>query len=154
MATREQVLNALFTQLQNMVFSQLINGQATWVTTSRRLKLWGDVPADQQPAAFLVEHEEEDAYRNLGVLRRRLQARVFCYSRTDDLSSIGGTDLNVILEAFEKVGFAMYSGEPSHGMNTLGGLVYWVRVEGRVFKDPGDLDGQALLIVPLSVEMP
>jgi hypothetical protein len=29
-----------------------------------------------------------------------------------------------------------------------------VRIEGKVFKDPGDIDNQAMLIVPLVVEMP
>ena len=42
----------------------------------------------------------------------------------------------------------------STNSNTLNGLVYWCRIEGKVFKDPGDLDSQTLLIVPIIVEMP
>ena len=37
---------------------------------------------------------------------------------------------------------------------TLGGLVQWARIEGRVFKDPGDLTGLGLAIVPMSILVP
>lgn len=154
MASREDVLNGILASVQNMSFETLINGKNTWSTTSRRLKLWGDVPADAQPAAYVVEHEEHDEYRNLGVLRRRLSARVWCYARTDDPNTVGGSLINTMLESFETQ-FAMTSADNySTGANTLGGLVYFCRMEGRVFKDPGDIDNQLLLIVPLVVEMP
>ena len=150
-ATREQVANALLTAVQGMAFASPINGKSVWVTTSRRLRLWGSVPADQQPAAFVVAHNEEDTFRGLGLLRIRLHYSVWCYSRTDDPSIVGDTDLNTMLAAFQTL-FPVT--EDSTGQNTLGGLVYWSRIEGRVFKDPGDIDGQTLLIVPIIVEMP
>ena len=37
---------------------------------------------------------------------------------------------------------------------TLGGLVHHCFIDGKVFKDPGDLDGQALIIVPITVLAP
>jgi hypothetical protein len=152
--TREQVLNAIFSEIQSMTFGSPINTQTTWLTTGRRLKLWGDVQGDSQPAAFLVEHEEHDEYRNLGLDRRRLNARVWCYARTDDPTIVGGTLLNTMLEAFDaKFGMEGVN-DWSRNANTLGGLVYFCRLEGRVFKDPGDIDNQAVLIVPLIVELP
>ena len=36
----------------------------------------------------------------------------------------------------------------------VAGLVYWCRIEGKTFKDPGDLDNQTMMIVRLKVEMP
>lgn len=149
--SREQVASALFSAIQGMAFASPINGATTWVTTSRRLRLWGSVSSNQQPAAFLVSHSEDDSYRGLGLQRIRLHYSVFCYSRTDDPAAVGDTDLNTMLSAFQTL-FPVT--EDSTGQNTLGRLVYWVRIEGRVFKDPGDIDSQTLLIVPLVVEMP
>jgi hypothetical protein len=132
-----------------MSFAQPINGTMTWNTVSNRLRLWGDVSADQQPAAFLVTHRETDEYRGLGLLRRRLDLGIWCYSRSDN--GPGAFDLDTMMQAFEEA-FTV-ADDPGHNANTLGGLVYWCRIEGRVFKDPGDLDYQTLLIVPLVVEM-
>jgi hypothetical protein len=149
--TREQVAQALLTLVQGMTFASPINGQSAWVTTSRRLKLWGSVNPAEQPAAFVVAHNEMDEYRGLGLLRIRLHYSVWCYSRTDDQSTVGDVDLNTMLASFETL-FPVT--QDSTGSNTLGGLVYWSRIEGRVFKDPGDIDGQTLLIVPIVIEMP
>lgn len=148
--TREQVMEKVLALVQGMTFSTPINGASTWNTVSNRLRLWGDVATDQQPAAFLVTHKEMDEYRGLGLYRRRLDLGVWCYSRSD--SSPGAPQLDTIMEAFEKA--FNVADNPSDNCNTLGGLVYWCRIEGKTFKDPGDLDNQTLLIVPISVEMP
>src|SRR5215831_5650765 len=144
-------MSAVLGQLQAMVFPAPINGQTTWVSTSERLKLWGDVDPSLQPAAFLVTHRETDEYRGLGLKRRRLDLQVWCYSRTDDPSTMGQTDLDNMMQSFESV---FLPDKPGINQNTLGGLVYWCRLEGRVFKDPGDIDNQAMMIVPLVVEIP
>jgi hypothetical protein len=148
--TRNQVMTAILNIVQGMTFSTAINGKTTWSTVSNRLRLWADVSVDQQPAAFLVTHREMDEYRGLGLLRRRLDLSVWCYSRSDSVS--GAPQLDTMMEAFEAA-FAV-ADNPSTNSNTLGGLVYFCRIEGRVFKDPGDIDNQTLLIVPLLVEMP
>lgn len=153
-ATREAVLNAIAFRIQQMTFGVAINGVTTWLTVSRRLQLWTDVDPKQQPAAFLVEHDETDQYRGLGLDRRRLNPKVWCYARTDNPNDIGGSFLNTMLDAFDATFGPSSMDNFSTGSNTLGGLVYLCRFEGRVFKDPGDIDNQALLIVPLLVEMP
>lgn len=149
-ATRAQVMTTILGIVQDMSFPTLINGATTWNTVSDRLRLWGDVSPDQQPAAFLVTHREMDEYRGLGLYRRRLELGVWCYSRSD--RSPGAPDLDTMMQAFETA--FNVPDNPSTGCNTLGGLVYWCRIEGRTFKDPGDLDNQTLLIVPIVVEMP
>ena len=148
--SRNTVMVTILGLVQSMTFAVPINGASAWNTVSNRLRLWGDVSPDQQPAAFLVTHRETDEYRNLGVLRRRLELKVWCYSRCD--SSIGATQLDSMMEAFEAT-FNKID-DFSTGANTLGGMVYWCHIEGQVFKDPGDLDNQTLLIVPIVVEMP
>jgi len=159
MTTRAQVMQALLSLISNMTFTQPINGKVNWATGPQdkvnvnvpaKLRLWGDVPADQQPAVFLVTHREMDEYRNLGLLRRRLELQLWCYSRADN--GPGGPDLDVMMESFHNA--LSVSDNPSRNSNTLGGLVYWCRIEGRVFKDPGDIDSQTMLICPLVVEMP
>lgn len=151
-ATRAQVMSAILALIQGMTFSSQINGKSTWTTVSQRLRLWSDVSSENQPAAFLVTHRETDDYRGLGLLRRRLELGIWCYSRTDDPATIGTSDLDVMMQAFEAA-FRVIDNN-SRGENTLGGLVYWCRIEGRVFKDPGDIDNQTLMIVPIVVEMP
>jgi hypothetical protein len=141
---------AILNSIQNMTFLVPINGALTWRTVSNRLRLWGDVPVDQQPACFLVTHRETDEYRGLGLLRRRLDLGLWCYSRSD--STPGGPQLDTMMEAFEA---ALNPADNfSTNNNTLGGLVYSVNIQGRIFKDPGDIDYQTMLIVPLIVEMP
>jgi hypothetical protein len=143
-------MTAILTNIQAMTFASPINGSITWKTVTNRLRLFSDVSPDQQPYAALVTHRELDEYRGLGLYRRRLELGVWCYTRSD--SSPGAPDLDTLMESFEKT-FNVVD-DPSHGTNTLGGLVYWCRIEGRTFKDPGDLDNQTLLVVPLVVEMP
>lgn len=151
-ADRELVLAALVARLQTATFTAPINGQTGWVgTIGRRLLLWQDVAPIQQPAAFLVEHTEAYEQRTMGAPRRRLMTRLFCYCRTDDRQVVGSTYLNLMVAAIEA---ALASDDPSRNLCTLGGLVYWARIEGEILKDPGDIDNQALLIVPIAVEMP
>lgn len=149
-ATRNTVMATILAKIQAMTFASTINNVLTWTTVSNRLRLWGDVSPDQQPAAFLVTHKETDVYTGLGLDRRRLELGVWCYTRSD--SNPGANDLDNLMEAFEAT-FNIVDNF-STGCNTLGGLVYWCRIEGRVFKDPGDLDNQTMLIVPIVVEMP
>ncbi len=149
-ATRDQVMAVILAKLQSMTFAAPINGATSWRTVSDRLRLWGDVAPDQQPAVFLVTHREQDDYRGLGLYRRRLELGLWCYSRSD--SAPGAPDLDTMMEAFEAA--FNVADNMSTNSNTLGGLVYWCRIEGKTLKDPGDLDNQTLLVVPLVVEMP
>jgi len=160
MTTRSQVTQALLGILQPITFPALANGGATtWVTgptdpnnslLPRKLRLFSDVPKDQQPACFMAMHREFPDYRNLGVFRSRLEYLVYVY--IDASESSAAEDLDNILEAILKP--FLTPDNFSSGQLTLNGLVYWARVEGRILKDPGDIDKQALLLVPIIVEMP
>ena len=152
MATRNDVMRAVTERVENMVFPTPINSSGTWKTVSNKLRLWADVPPDQQPCAFVVTHREMDEYRTLGAVRRRLELGIWCYSRADSVS--GAEDLDTMMEAFDTAFGAAAADNNSTGQLTFNDLVYWCRIEGRVFKDPGDIDSQTLLIVPLIIEMP
>lgn len=152
---RTQIRSALLGLVQQMTFRAPINGASTWVTTSLRLKLWGDVPSSQQPAAFITKHRERReiarAPIQAGLDVRYSHLSIYCYSRTDDPSIIGSDDLDVMLEAFDA---AFTPDKMGTLLLTLGGLSYYARIEGQIFMDPGDIDNQAMLIVPVIVEMP
>lgn len=140
---------AIFAKIEGMTFPSPIMGVTTWQTTSTRLKLWADVPI--KPGAYLVTHKERDEYRGLGLLRRRLELGIWCYTTASDAEP-GQDQLDTLMQAFENT--FNIPDDYSTNSNTLGGLVYWCRIEGQVFKDPGDIDNDTMLIVPLVVEMP
>ena len=61
---REAVMAALVALLEGVVFSSPVNGQTEFVSVSRRLKLWADVPKSQRPALFVSEHREQPNYQS------------------------------------------------------------------------------------------
>jgi len=71
-------------------------------------------------------------------------------SAGQDPQNIPARDLNLALDALVEA----LAPSPGSERQTLGGLVYHCRIEGRIVKDPGDLDGQGLAIVPLKILAP
>ena len=149
-ATREAVMSALFTLLQSATFAQPVNDNTTWATTSRRLKLWSDVPKSQRPALFMIEPTETPSYADIIDLPPKfsMSVELFVYIDSSDMSTIPATDLNVIMDAI----IAVLA--PNAGAQTLGGLVKYCRINGRVIKASGDLDGDGLMVIPLTILCP
>jgi len=85
-------------------------------------------------------------------LRGKQHAKLWCdelaawrYPEAWD-QAVFGLRLNTILDALEA------ALNPANGARqTLGGLVSHCRIEGAVLKDPGDLDGDGLLWVPIKI---
>lgn len=148
-------MEALLARVSQATFASPIAGAVSWRNTDsrRRLKLWPDVPQDQMPAAYLVEHDETDQYQGVGIpVRRRMHASVFCYAWTGDEGTVGGTLVNLMLQAIER---CLRPDLPHVSrLLTLGGLVNWCRIEGRVLKDPGDVVTTAMLVVPVIMQLP
>lgn len=141
--TREEIMEALFTLLQTT---------SGIVTFGRRLKLWNNVPAEQQPALFLVEHSEARLNSLRGTPGRlQLLAQIFLYVKTTDMEVIGGTELNNLIDAIEAT---LAPADPKVNVQTLGGLVDRCWINGTIIKDPGDIDGQALAIIPINILVP
>lgn len=151
--TRKQVMTAVFNIMSAMTFSSPINGASAWVTKSKRLKLWEDVDLTARPYSALVTHTETDDYTGLGLSRRRLDLRFWCYATSSD-TEIGQDILDIMMESFDNSFGQNAVDDFSRNENTLGGLVYWCRIQGKVLKVPGDIDNDTLLIVPLVIEMP
>jgi hypothetical protein len=152
MNARETIIEALCAQLAQARFPALINGNDTWATLSRRLKLWSDVASADQPALFVTEHSEATTFASENLPgKTTLNVDLFIYiSAGQDPGAIPARDLNIALDALAE------TLAPPAGCErqTLGGLVHTCRIEGRIVKDPGDLDGQGLAIVPIKILAP
>lgn len=118
---------------------------------ARRLKLWSDVPAVSRPACFLYEGGQETySWSESAVPKRVIEVRLFAYLSAKDPSVSGAALLNGVIDSLDTV-FALAGGDIPLGRNTLGGTVYNCRIDGKILKDPGDLDGDVLLIVPIKL---
>jgi hypothetical protein len=156
---RAAIKSALFTRLQSATFSVPINGFTTWAQTSRRLKLFNNVDPSNQPAMFLVQHHETYEQYGTGRLTRRfLNMGVWCYAPTGEESIVGDDLLDLMETAIETV---LQPDDPFRNELTLGGLLTpnngWCRIDrrdGMFIRDPGDIDNQALLIMPIRILLP
>lgn len=151
MISRVTVFDNLFALLGRATFATPIGGATTWLTKGQRLQLWGKVAPSDQPAMFLAQHREQIGNRRIGLTTRQLMFQAWCYARTDDAGLIGGHFVDTMLEAIEVL---FVPDDPSKNEFTMNRAVSWCRIEGRVLKDPGDIDSQALLVVPIIVQMP
>ena len=115
---------------------------------SRKLKLWSDVPPAARPACFVFEGGLESYTWSEGAVAKRvIEPKLFIYlSAMGD--SVGASLLDGVMDALDQA-FALKGADLGLGRNTLAGTVYSGRIDGKVLKDPGDLDGDALLVVPV-----
>lgn len=149
---RETIMAALTALLAAAQFDEPINGMLSWALLSRRVRLWSDVSPHDQPALFLGEHGENLAYSG-DAFPSKTTLNVDCLIYTcagRDPEATPARALNLAIEAL----MAALAPDPKIGRQTLGGLVQYCRVEGRIVKDPGDLDGQGLALVPIKILIP
>ena len=152
MPTREAIFSALFA-LVSVGEGQA--GTLTWgagqslAYTSRRVRLWHDIPL--QPALCQAEHDETITEVTGLPSKTTLSVSWLIYHNVGrDPTATPATESNLILDAVQAL---FPAGDPDN-VQTLGGLVHHCFISGKVFKDPGDLDGQALIIVPIKILVP
>lgn len=119
-----------------------------FLSTGRRVKFSRDVP---QPALFMRDGDEESEYQGLmEVLTLRAEVWVCCNAGEDpDIAPI--ILLNNCLDA---VRATLDPDDPTRQRFTLGGLVHWCRMLGKIEKEPGDLDGQAIAVADIEIIVP
>jgi hypothetical protein len=104
---------------------------------------------------FLVQHREGRIAAGAGnLMRRYLDLGLWCYAPTGDESIVGDDLLDLMESALEDV---LVPDDPQRNELTLGGLVYWTRIvreDNMLIRDPGDIDSQALLVLPVRVLIP
>jgi hypothetical protein len=120
-----------------------------FLTFSRRLKHWSDVAA--QPALFLRDADEQIEYVNTVMQRQAIMAEVWIYSSAgQNPDAIPATGLNNLLDAIQ----AAFAPDSPTGQFTLGGLVSWCRMSGKIEKEPGDIGGQAIAVADVEIIVP
>ena len=134
--TREPIYAALFA---------LLSATAGLKTYSRRLKMWNDVTAPDQPALFQVQKKESPkAVTNMPTIWT-LHLDVYVYAFTGDKTTAPSQIINPILDAITA------ALKPNGENLTLGGLVQWCRISGEVTTDEGILGDQSVLIIPIEI---
>ncbi len=133
----------------------LVAGAFPWKSPpSRRLKLWSDVAPIDRPACFLFEGGLETYGAGAGPNpKRTLEVKLFVYVDAHDPGVAGASLLNAILDALDA---ALQPAGPDGALGrlTLGGSAHSCAIAGRPLKDPGDLDGDGLLVVPVQIILP
>ena len=146
MSARETAIVALL--------ARVASAYAWAAPPSRRLKLWSDVSLAMRPACFLFEGGAE-TYEHVasGAPKRSLEPRLFIYVDAHDPSTLGAAALNTIMDALDAA-LTPTGTDAALGRLTLGGAVYRASIDGKPLKDPGDLDGDGLLVVPIRIVLP
>jgi len=116
-------------------------------TVSRRLEHWADVPKSEQPALFQSQ-AGEIAMPARGIPTKwNLSVNLYVYVvADDDPYSSPAPALNALLDAIE----AALSPDLT-GYQTLGGLVYDCKINGKIETLEGVLGGQEAAVIPIEI---
>lgn len=135
---REAIYSALFARLASVPGLR---------TSSRILKHWDDVPAEQQPALYLSQAREQASTTTGQPTVWRLSVDVYVYVRTSG-GQVPGAALNPILDGIEAA-LSLHAVTLRHALDVPG--VEWARIEGEIDTDEGTLGDQAVAIVPIRI---
>lgn len=127
-----------------------------FVTISRRVKLFSDVSPAEQPACYQAEWATDEVQVTGMPYKTTLQANWIIYQCVGrDKNALGVVENNLIIGGIRKA-LAPTPDDPGffEKRNTLGGLVHHCFISGRIFKDPGDIDAQGMLVVPIKLLVP
>lgn len=126
----------------------------TFKTKSRRVRLFSD--SGQQPACYQAEYADNVDQRTNLAYREIWEANWIVYQQTaKEPKLIPTTENNLILGAIRKALQPLPADVGFHDERcTLNGLVHHCFIQGRIFKDPGDIDQQGMLVVPIKLLIP
>lgn len=147
------IYEALFQKLQSVSFPPLgVSSLTSWGDVSRRVKHFNDVPREIQPAAYQAEHIQKwQPGKTIALPQRRIvPANWIIYFRTDG-GQVGADIQQALMDA---INVALAPDDTESNKLTLGRLVEYCRVEGDAWFEPGDLDDQGMMVVPISMVVP
>ena len=130
----------------------LLTSTNAFNTSGRRLIPWTKV--DSQPAIFVRHVGDHYAPRGTGLPPTVvMDCEAWLYSNAGkDSLAVPGAALADLIDAVEAL-LKPVAGAPSRAQ-TLGGAVVHAWIEGKIDVHPGDLDGQAIAVVPISILCP
>jgi hypothetical protein len=138
-SSREAIYAALFAK---------VSQAAQFATISRRLQHWTDVSPGAQPALYQAQ-VDETAHTQPGPglpTTFLLRVDLYIYANTQgDATLSPSTILNPLIDA----ALAAIAPNAVTGKQTLGGLVDYCQVDGRLVTDEGVLGDQGVCIIPI-----
>lgn len=152
---RQAIYDALYALIPTVAWTNPDGTPGAFATVSKRVQLFNQIDATSRPSCMQAEHDESVAQVSNLPYKRTFAAHWIIYTNADlDADLAPSEQINTILEAIETaVAPTVYDpGYPSR--NTLGGLVHHCYISGEIFKDPGDIDGTGLLMVPFKILAP
>ena len=147
--TREPIYAAIFAYLSSLAE----DGVPLFATATRQLSTWEDVPPESQPALLMQQETEEATYKRglQTVWRGRVRVYIYvCTMAAMDPSVVPAQLLNPLLDALEAAVAPDKFSQDSDGVDTLGGLVSHMAIEGQIDIFQGDLGNEAVAVVPIS----
>ena len=147
---RESIYAALFTFWSNLT----IGGSPAFKKATRKLTIWENVAAEDQPALLQLQRREV-VTRPKGLPPRwTLSVDLYLYVHTgaiNDSDIVPSQLLNPLMDAIEA---AMVVDDIGNNAVTLGGIVSHCYIDGAVEIFEGNLGDQAACIIPLTVVVP
>ena len=123
-----------------------------FLTTGRRAQHWNQVAS--QPALFLRRLGTTDEYDHDSFFSRTtLECEAWIYSKAGADPDAAPDMALSCLDQLVRASFAP-DGDYGDPRCTLGGLVYWARIEGRSDYSPGDQGGQGISRLPIRITLP
>lgn len=156
---REAIFQALFDLTQGVqwnVGTELAPVLQGFNTRTRRIALFSDVADKQQPWLGQSEHSEQISQVSRMPYKLTLGAQWVVYHVAGKQpNGIPTVRNNQILDALQQA-IAPKKTDPGYPdqRNTLGGLAYHCYFDGEIFKDPGDIDNQAMMVIPIKILVP
>ncbi len=147
MATREPIYAALWA-----LVSGDARAQASFVTMSRYTRHFDEVGGQEMPALFLMEKAENWQMVGRGVPpKRTLECQFLVYTNTGDPLALRSPVINTLMDILDDV-----IAKPPNPANvqTLGGLVNHVYIEGRVEIAEAFLQAKSIFVVPITMLIP
>lgn len=122
-----------------------------FLTKSRRVRHWQQTA--NQPAFFLRRvgmTDEADGH----FIIRTIECEMWIYCNAGQDEDFAADEALTGLETLLRRSLEPDQTDDDGTRFTLGGLVYWCRIEGRADISPGDQDAQAIARIPLRITIP
>lgn len=152
----EAIYAALRKRMDLVTWTRSDGSVHSFKTMTRRIKMFDKVSPDQQAWCGQAEYGEQEEKKSGLPYKAVLEAHWLIYQCVARDPKAEATIENNLIVAAVKKALDPLPQDPGYyeERNTLNGLVYRCSVQGRIFKDPGDIDGQGLILVPIRILVP
>lgn len=123
---------------------------------NRRIVLFNEVPSESQPWVGQAEHASQEDQKSNLPYKTILEAQWVIYQADAQSPEFEATITNNLIIGAVREALKPKPYDPGFHdrRNTLNGLVYHCYIGGRTVRDPGDIDGQGLIIIPIKLLVP